>query len=469
MTPLSHKKGQPGKTLWTLSLSVALEALAPVYVFLVILAIVSLVLPWQSVAAATPYDPTTDSTSYRTPAASGAPNQTTNQTTGPTANQTPAQATNQTTNPATNQTVNQAPLPVPVTVAPQVMPHLAPVARSKRIFPGPASATGTGSNAAPFSSSLNSTTLQSGTDSTTLKTGTDSTTLQTGANNTTLQVGVGSTTLQTGTDSSLLRTGVERQAEQVNILFIVDGSRSMLEKLDGQIQKIDAAKQVLQQALSRIPPDVNLGLRVFGQGYTGAGSGNSLFANLGGLDLAGECRNTALWVPIGKGNRRAIIDRVRGLQPYGMTPLAFSIAQAAFSDFRGCQGSKVIILITDGADTCNGDPCTVIKKLLPKYGIKIKVDVVGLSLHREPQARDQLNCVAETSGGKYFDAKTAADLIDSVSASVQKAIEGRVIMRPSFGPGGDSSGQKSGANPINMQTPQDLLPPEQPPLKDLPH
>ena len=74
---------------------------------------------------------------------------------------------------------------------------------------------------------------------------TDSTTLQTGTQSTTLSVGTQSTLLQSGTDSSLLRTGVERQAGPVNVLFIVDGSRSMLEKLGGDTQKMDAAKQVL--------------------------------------------------------------------------------------------------------------------------------------------------------------------------------------------------------------------------------
>ncbi|MBU6451301.1 MAG: VWA domain-containing protein [Cyanobacteria bacterium REEB67] len=338
------------------------------------------------------------------------------------------------------------PAPVPVQVAPtanQGEPPIAPQARSKRIFPSAASSSSSSSSGSGLSAPLRS--------------GTDATTMQIGTQNTTLQVGTQNTTLQAGTGSSLLRTGVERQAEQVNILFIVDGSRSMLDDLEHGVQKIDAAKQVLQNALSNIPPDVNLGLRVFGQGYSGAQGGTGMFG--GGFgSMASECRNTALWVPIGKNNRVSIITKVRGLKPYGMTPLAYSIAQAAFSDFRGLQGSKVIILITDGADTCMGDPCKVIRELLPRYGIKIKVDVVGLSLHREPQARNQLNCISENSGGKYYDAKTAADLIDSVSASVSKAIEGRVIIRPS-----------QPVNPLNGQTPQpDDVPVESVPLQNLP-
>ena len=345
------------------------------------------------------------------------------------------------------------PQPVPVQIAPSSFNGASPVAplprsSSKRIFPA--------ASGSALQSGTDSTTLQTGTNSTTLHTGTDSTTLQTGTGNTTLQVGTQNTTLQAGLGSSLLRTGVQREAVPVNILFIVDGSRSMLDDLERGVQKIDAAKQVLQNALSNIPPDVNLGLRVFGQGYSGAQGGTSLFG--GGFgSLASECRNTALWVPIGKNNRVSIINKVRGLKPYGMTPLAYTIYQAAISDFRDAKGDKVIILITDGADTCNGDPCRVIREL-PKFGIKIKVDVVGLSLHREPQARNQLNCVAEASGGKYFDAKTAADLIESVSASVSKAIEGRVIIRPS-----------QPVNPLNGQTQQDPAPSvERLPLQSLP-
>jgi len=299
--------------------------------------------------------------------------------------------------------------------------------------------------------------LSATSQSTTLQTGTGSTTLQTGTGSTTLQTGTGSTLIQSGTDSSTIQAGVQREAAPVNILFIVDGSRSMLEMLEHDTQKMDAAKQVLQQALSRIPNDVNIGLRVFGQGSTGPQ--HSMFGIAGGLDIGRECTNSALWVPIAQHNRRSFIEKVRQIKPYGMTPLAYAIGQAAAHDFRNVEGSKVIILITDGADTCSGNPCEIIARL-PSLGIKLKVDVVGLALGREPEARKQLDCIAKSSGGKYYDAKSSGELINGISASVSKAIEGRVVLRPSSG----SVEPGSGAT-INTETAIELVPIE--PMKTL--
>lgn len=239
--------------------------------------------------------------------------------------------------------------------------------------------------------------------------------LQTGTQSTTLTTGTAATMIQSGTQSNLLQGNVGRDAGPVNILFLIDASFSMKEKLGGGDQKMDAAKMVMQQAMSRIPSDVNVGLRVFGQ----------LFNN----DPMFDCRQTALLVPCGQGNRRSIIERVRKLHPYGLTPLEYALRQAAESDLAGLEGPKTLILITDGADTCGGDPCAFIRQL-PRMGIKLKVDIVGLNLRRDPTARNQLNCISQASGGKYYDANTAAQLIDSISNSVNAAVSGRVITKP---------------------------------------
>lgn len=259
--------------------------------------------------------------------------------------------------------------------------------------------------------------IQGTASSTTLQGGTQSATLQGGTESTTLQGGTESTTIQGGTQAAMIQGGVERESGPINILFLVDASYSMKEKLGGADQKIDAAKQVMQNALARIPTDVNLGLRVFGQGFSN--------------DPSIDCQQSALLVPIGQGNRRAIIEQIRQVKPFGLTPLTYALMQAEH-DLHPTQGPKTLILITDGAETCGGNPCQYVRRL-HEIGIKVKVDIVGLGLRKDRGARDQLNCIAEASGGKYYDANTAAELIESVSRSVSKAISGRVLTKGTQG------------------------------------
>jgi Mg-chelatase subunit ChlD len=223
-------------------------------------------------------------------------------------------------------------------------------------------------------------------------------------------------TLEAGASSARIEGEVAHSTEPLNILFLLDCSLSMKEKMKDHNQKIEAAKQVLQKALARIPGDVNTGLRVFGQGNSRSMFG--IFMN--------DCEQTALLVPLGQGNRRAIIDQIRYIRAFGMTPLTYALEQSAKSDFANTTGKKVIILVSDGADTCGGDPCRLIR-MLPAYGISIKVDVVGLDLKHDHVARQELNCITEASGGKYYDANSSEQFIGSVTESVNTAISGRVL------------------------------------------
>ncbi len=168
----------------------------------------------------------------------------------------------------------------------------------------------------------------------------------------------------------MIQGGVE-DAGPVNVLIILDASYSMKEKISG-MTKMACATQVLENAVARIPNDVNVGLRVFGQQFEGG---------------AMDCQSTVLLVPLGTGNRRSIVDQVRQIKPFGVTPLDIALKYAASDDFRGVIGRKRVILITDGMDTCGGDPCRTISSF-PAYGIKIKVDVVGVDL-KERSKRSQ--------------------------------------------------------------------------------
>lgn len=251
------------------------------------------------------------------------------------------------------------------------------------------------------------------------KAGTQSTLLQTGTEGTLLRTGTEGDLLRTGAQGTVLQTGVEREVPPLNIVILIDCSHSMKEGLGGMLsmgaeQKMESAKRVLQETMAMIPSDVNVGLRVFGQSFTN--------------DPYMDCQQSALLVPIGVHNRRSIIESVRQIRPFGLTPLTFGLHEAA-NDLQSFPGKKQIILISDGAETCGSDPCLFIHQLTER-GFEIKVDIVGLGLRGDPEAKIQLNCIAKTSGGQFYDSNTAAELVDSIRKIVGEAkVSGKVLTR----------------------------------------
>jgi Ca-activated chloride channel family protein len=238
-------------------------------------------------------------------------------------------------------------------------------------------------------------------------------------------MGTNATKLETGTAGTLLQTGIERKIEPSNILILLDCSNTMQLALDGSTgvpeERLAAAKNVLKGTLRTIPSDVKVGLRIFGN------------SNL----RDDSCKQTFLLVPIGLHNRGEIVAKAERLKPRGLTPLAYALKEAA-ADFEGLPGERHIILISDGADTCHQDPCVFIRKLR-ELGFKMRVDVIGVDKKAKIAEGWQLECIAKESGGKYFEADTAAKLGDAINQSVLEAISqkaadhnvsGQVMPRP---------------------------------------
>jgi hypothetical protein len=258
-----------------------------------------------------------------------------------------------------------------------------------------------------------------GAGSSPVRIGAQSTTLQTGTQSTMLQTGAQNTMLQTGTQNLMLQGGTEHKTEETNIEIVIDCSQSMKETIGGVISndhepKMDAAKRVLEQTMTTIPADVNVGLRVFGQSFR-----NDPFV---------DCQQTALLVPIGQHNRRAIVEHIRQIHPYGLTPLTYALREAA-SDLEQMGGRKQIILISDGAETCGQDPCMLVH-MLTERGFNIKIDIVGLGLKNDKESKIQLNCIANQSGGKFYDSNTSAELVDNLKKiTSENKISGKVLTK----------------------------------------
>ena len=80
-----------------------------------------------------------------------------------------------------------------------------------------------------------------------------------------------------------------------------------------------------------------------------------------------DCHDTRNEVPFSKDNRTQMALRLADMHPLGVTPIAYSLQQAAENDLTDeAHYAYSIILITDGGESCNGDICEVVKTLIAK-------------------------------------------------------------------------------------------------------
>lgn len=169
------------------------------------------------------------------------------------------------------------------------------------------------------------------------------------------------------------------------ILFVFDASNSM-NAFWGKQRKWDVARDLLSASLDSLYriDGIELGLRVYGHGTK----------HVPGKQ---DCDDTELIVPIGPGRNLIIQQELKKLRAQGTTPIARSLLQAA-DDFKRCEGPgrNVVLLITDGIEACDEDPCAV-SRALQAQGITIKPFIIGIGL--EEKYRDTFQCV-----GRYFDA-----------------------------------------------------------------
>jgi Ca-activated chloride channel homolog len=188
----------------------------------------------------------------------------------------------------------------------------------------------------------------------------------------------------------------QKLPEKTRILFVLDGSGSMEALWGGQESRMDVAKRILTDLVDSLKanPDVELALRVYGHRFS---------------RQANNCHDSKLEVPFAKKNHQAIVNKLKEIQPKGVTPISYSIQQAA-NDFPGATGYRnILILITDGIESCGADPCSVSKELQRK-GVFLRPFIIGLGI----QGGKVLDCV-----GKYIDSQNANSFNQVLNQSIQ--------------------------------------------------
>lgn len=182
------------------------------------------------------------------------------------------------------------------------------------------------------------------------------------------------------------------------ILLLVDGSSSMMKDWTAGNIRFEAAAKIIDKLIDSVysvNPNVEFALRVYGHEHPTSEN---------------NCYDTKLEVMFSKDNYTQMLLRMAALRPLGVSPIAYSLQQAAEYDMKNLKENKYsLILITDGGESCDGDICTVAEELLRK---KIDFKPYILSLVDYAPLKSQYDCL-----GDYL-LVTGPDKIDPVVGKI---------------------------------------------------
>ncbi len=184
--------------------------------------------------------------------------------------------------------------------------------------------------------------------------------------------------------------------------LVLDASGSMLARL-GSERRIDLAKRALGQLLPEITPGTRIALRVFG------------------AKEANTCR-TDLEMPLAPLDVGAVGARINAIEPKNLakTPIGASLAKVK-DDLAGHTGSALVVLVTDGEETCDGDPKGAIEALRAS-GFDVRVNIVGFAID-EVGLKETFQAWAHAGNGGYFDAQSGDELAAAVRAALRATFQ----------------------------------------------
>ena len=178
-------------------------------------------------------------------------------------------------------------------------------------------------------------------------------------------------------------------------MIVLDVSNSMWGQIDG-VAKIEIAREALGSLLDELPDGGRTGLMVYGH------------------RREGDCSDVELVAPLTPLDRAALKAAAAKVKPKGKTPITEALRQAATNLGVADRPSR-LILVSDGIETCSGDPCALAAELA-RAGVDFKAHVIGFDIaSRADQAK--IACIASLTGGSYTNARDAAELAEALKKS----------------------------------------------------
>ncbi|MFB1083278.1 VWA domain-containing protein [Jeotgalibacillus sp. JSM ZJ347] len=192
--------------------------------------------------------------------------------------------------------------------------------------------------------------------------------------------------------------------ENYNVEIILDASGSM-GAYAGDRTRMEQAKEEINSFLSTVPEEANVSLRVYGHEGTGDEA-----------DKAKSCAAIEEVYERGAYEAGAFEEALDQFEPAGWTPVAGALESAAesFKELDGEENTNLIYLVSDGIETCDGDPVEAAKSFADSNMSPI-INVIGFNADSETQA--QLKEVAESADGMFTNVSNADQLAEEFKRS----------------------------------------------------
>jgi Ca-activated chloride channel family protein len=194
--------------------------------------------------------------------------------------------------------------------------------------------------------------------------------------------------------------------DNYNIEIILDSSGSMANTINGKTM-MELAKESINNFLSSLPKEANISLRVYGHKGSGADS-----------DKALSCSSIEQVYGFGPYKQTEFNQSLNKFKPSGWTPIAKALEESkqSLAKFDAKTNTNLIYLVSDGVETCDGDPVKVAKSFASSNVAPI-INVIGFNVDSE--AQKQLKQVAESANGIY----TTVTSGDQLKKEFQRAEE----------------------------------------------
>lgn len=187
--------------------------------------------------------------------------------------------------------------------------------------------------------------------------------------------------------------------ENYNVEIILDASGSMANVIDGKT-RMELAKEAIRDFVSQVPEEANVSLRVYG--HTGTGDEADKAASCAAIDEVYERG------PYDSGKFEEALNK---FEPAGWTPVAGALesAKESFAGLTGEENTNLIYLVSDGIETCDGDPVAMAKSFA-ESDIAPIINVIGFNTDAE--AQKQLQEVAKEANGVFTNVTSGEQLAE---------------------------------------------------------